>query len=37
MRVRDLRRMLKGEGGGQKIEGVVAVETVRVSHTLVKP
>ena len=37
MRVRDSRRMLEGEGSGQRIEEVVAVETVQASHTLVKP
>ena len=37
MRVHDSRRMLEGEGSGQKIGEVVAVETVRASHTLVKP
>ena len=37
MRVGDSRRMLEGEGNGQKIGEVVAVETVRASHSLVKP
>lgn len=37
MRVRDSRRMLEGEGSGRKTGEVVAVETVRASHTLVKP
>ena len=36
MKVRDSRRMLE-EGSGRKTEEVVAVETVRASHTLVKP
>ena len=37
MRVRDLRRILEGEGSGRKTGEVVAVETVRASHTLAKP